>query len=50
MLFSALGLSPSLCTPLAALGYTQPTPVQTLAIPVVLGGNDLLAPRADGHW
>ena len=48
MLFSALGLSPSLCTPLAALGYTQPTPVQTLAIPVVLGGNDLLARAQTG--
>ncbi len=48
MLFSALGLSPSLCTPLAALGYTQPTPVQTLAIPVVLGGSDLLARAQTG--
>ena len=48
MLFSTLGLSPSLCTPLAALGYTRPTPVQTLAIPVVLGGNDLLARAQTG--
>ena len=48
MLFSALGLSPSLCTPLAALGYTQPTPVQSLAIPVVLGGSDLLARAQTG--
>ncbi len=48
MLFSTLGLSPSLCTPLAGLGYTQPTPVQTLAIPVVLGGSDLLARAQTG--
>jgi ATP-dependent RNA helicase RhlE len=48
MPFSTLGLSPSLCTPLARLGYTQPTPVQTEAIPVVLDGNDLLARAQTG--
>ena len=48
MLFSTLGLSPSLCKPLAALGYAQPTPVQTSAIPVVLDGSDLLARAQTG--
>ena len=48
MPFSTLGLSPSLCTPLVGLGYAQPTPVQTSAIPVVLDGSDLLARAQTG--
>ena len=36
MSFSNLGLSPSLCAPLVRKGYTEPTPVQSAAIPVVL--------------
>ena len=36
MPFSTLGLSPSLCAPLARLGYTQPTPVQLKSIPIAL--------------
>ncbi len=48
MPFSALGLSPSLCTPLARLGYTTPTPIQVEAIPVVLSGRDLLARAQTG--
>ncbi|HUF46313.1 MAG TPA: DEAD/DEAH box helicase [Vicinamibacterales bacterium] len=48
MPFSALGLSPSLCTPLARLGYDLPTPVQVEAIPVVLTGSDLLARAQTG--
>ena len=48
MPFSTLGLSPSLCTPLAGLGYDKPTPVQTLAIPVVLDGRDILARAQTG--
>jgi len=43
MPFSTLGLSPALCTPLARLGYAQPTPVQVESIPVILDGRDLLA-------
>ena len=48
MPFSKLGLSPVLCTPLARLGYRQPTPVQTEAIPIVLTGRDLLARAQTG--
>ncbi|MDH4065065.1 MAG: DEAD/DEAH box helicase [Acidobacteriota bacterium] len=48
MPFVTLGLSPSLCNPLARLGYTQPTPVQTQSIPVVLSGRDLLARAQTG--
>jgi ATP-dependent RNA helicase RhlE len=48
MSFSNLGLTPSLCLPLARLGYTQPTPIQARAIPVVLTGTDLLARAQTG--
>jgi ATP-dependent RNA helicase RhlE len=48
MPFSSLGLAPALCTPLARLGYTRPTPVQVAAIPVVLTGRDLLARAQTG--
>ncbi len=48
MPFSSLGLSPSLCTPLARRGYTRPTPVQLESIPVVLRGSDLLARAQTG--
>jgi ATP-dependent RNA helicase RhlE len=48
MSFSKLGLTPSLCLPLARLGYEQPTPIQALAIPAVLTGTDLLARAQTG--
>src|SRR5262245_44424768 len=48
MSFSKLGLTPSLCLPLARLGYEQPTPIQALAIPAVLTGIDLLARAQTG--
>ena len=48
MPFSKLGLTPSLCTPLVKMGYTQPTPVQLTSIPIVLTGADLLAQAQTG--
>ena len=48
MSFSELGLTPSICLPLARLGYEQPTPVQVQAIPAVLTGTDLLARAQTG--
>jgi ATP-dependent RNA helicase RhlE len=47
-MFSQLGLSPTTCAPLARLGYTTPTPIQSKAIPVVLTGVDLLARAQTG--
>lgn len=41
--FSQLNLCEALQARLVQLGYTQPTPVQQQAIPVVLAGGDLLA-------
>ena len=48
MSFSDLGLTASLCTPLARKGYDRPTPVQTQSIPLVLSGTDLLARAQTG--
>ena len=48
MPFSKLGLRPSICVPLARLGYQEPTPIQAQAIPVVLRGTDLLARAQTG--
>ncbi|MFZ5668755.1 MAG: DEAD/DEAH box helicase, partial [Pseudomonadota bacterium] len=40
--FASLGLAKPLLSALAAEGYTQPTPIQAQAIPLVLTGRDLL--------
>ena len=40
MSFASLGLTPSLCVPLARLGYHTPTPIQSRAIPEILAGGD----------
>ena len=46
--FAALGLSPSLVATLTTLGDEEPTPVQAEAIPLMLGGRDLLAQASTG--
>jgi ATP-dependent RNA helicase RhlE len=46
--FSTLGLTPDLLRAVAAQGYTEPTPVQRQAIPLVLAGRDLLAGAQTG--
>jgi ATP-dependent RNA helicase RhlE len=46
--FDELGLSPALCTTVAKLGYTTPTPIQAKAIPVALQGLDLMAGAETG--
>src|SRR4051812_26845567 len=46
--FPALGLSPTLLTAVTALGYEEPTPVQSETIPILLEGKDLLAQAATG--
>ncbi len=48
MSFSDLGLLPELLRALADEGYTQPTPIQSQAIPLVLAGRDLLAAAQTG--
>ncbi len=40
--FSALGVSEPLCKALTEEGYSIPTPIQASALPLLLGGRDLL--------
>src|ERR1051325_557009 len=42
MNFTELNLMPELVRTCATLGYKEPTPIQSSAIPVVLGGGDLI--------
>ena len=46
--FDGLGLTPELLRAVAAQGYTEPTPVQSQSIPIVLAGRDLLASAQTG--
>ena len=48
MSFDRLGLSPELLRAVAQQGYTEPIPVQTQAIPLVLAGRDVLAGAQTG--
>src|SRR6185436_16263280 len=46
--FSALALRKELLEAVSGLGYEEPTPVQREAIPLLLGGRDLLGQAATG--
>ena len=48
MSFAELGLRPDLLRAVARQGYTDPTPVQRDAIPLVLAGRDMLAGAQTG--
>lgn len=48
MSFESLGLSPELLRALLDMGYEEPTPIQAQAIPVILGGRDVLAAAQTG--
>ncbi|MBI0327371.1 DEAD/DEAH box helicase [Burkholderia plantarii] len=48
MSFASLGLAEPLVRAVNELGYNEPTPIQTQAIPAVLGGGDLLAGAQTG--
>jgi len=48
MSFSQLGLSADILRAVAEQGYTQPTPVLSQAIPVILSGRDILAGAQTG--
>jgi ATP-dependent RNA helicase RhlE len=48
MSFTELGLAPELLKAVADQGYTEPTPVQADAIPLVLAGRDLMAGAQTG--
>ena len=46
--FAALGLHPSILTALAAVGYEEPSPIQSQAIPVILAGHDMIGQAQTG--
>ncbi|MCR4297817.1 MAG: DEAD/DEAH box helicase, partial [Gallionella sp.] len=48
MSFASLGLSEEILRAVSERGYTEPTPIQAQAIPVVLSGDDLLAGAQTG--
>jgi len=48
MSFDDLGLCPELLRAIADTGYTEPTPIQAQAIPVVLAGRDVMAGAQTG--
>src|SRR5690348_3486091 len=48
MPFPALGLPPPLVRGVRAAGYSQPTPIQSRAIPLILEGRDLIGAAQTG--
>jgi ATP-dependent RNA helicase RhlE len=48
MRFDELGLAPELLRAISEQGYTDPTPIQAQAIPIVLAGNDLMGGAQTG--
>lgn len=48
MIFTELGLHTALAGRCASLGFTEPTPIQRQAIPVILSGSDLIGCAATG--
>ncbi len=48
MSFSSFGLSEEITRAIVELGYSEPTPIQSQAIPAVMAGDDLLAGAQTG--
>jgi ATP-dependent RNA helicase RhlE len=48
MSFTNLGLSPEVLQGIQAMGYVDPTPIQLRAIPLVLGGRDVIGSAQTG--
>src|SRR6188474_1071879 len=46
--FESLGIAPSILKALTAKGYTQPTPIQQQAIPVIMQGSDVFGTAQTG--
>ncbi|MFT7668970.1 MAG: ATP-independent RNA helicase DbpA [Planctomycetota bacterium] len=46
--FKALSLSPELLAVVSELGYTEPTPIQSAAIPALLAGKDIVGQSKTG--
>ncbi|NJM39029.1 MAG: DEAD/DEAH box helicase [Akkermansiaceae bacterium] len=46
--FDTLGLSAAVLEAIQETGYTEPTPIQAQAIPMILGGSDLIGASQTG--
>ena len=46
--FAALGLHPNILAALTAVGYEEPSPIQSQAIPVILAGHDMIGQAQTG--
>ena len=46
--FADLGVMPSLCDALTAIGITHPFPIQAMAIPIALTGTDMIGQARTG--
>lgn len=46
--FAPLGLSEKLCETVARLGFEEPTPIQSAAVPELIKGGDVLGQAATG--
>jgi superfamily II DNA/RNA helicase len=46
--FSELGLSERMLATLEAIGYTEPTPIQSATLPVALAGRDVIGQAQTG--
>ncbi len=46
--FAALGIHPSVLAAVTAVGYEEPSAIQTQAIPVILGGHDMIGQAQTG--
>src|SRR5947207_2496997 len=48
MSFTKFGLSPAMLEGVKAMGYVDPTPIQLRAIPLILGGQDVIGSAQTG--
>ncbi|HSI77584.1 MAG TPA: DEAD/DEAH box helicase, partial [Lunatimonas sp.] len=48
LLFSDLGISEEILSAVEDMGYTQPSPIQTQTIPLLLEGNDVIGQAQTG--
>lgn len=46
--FSVLGISPAVLKAVEALGFEEPAPIQAAAIPVIMGGHDMVGQSQTG--
>src|SRR5690606_26003588 len=46
--FSTLGLHPSVLAAITAVGYEEPSPIQTKSIPLIMAGHDMIGQAQTG--